>query len=708
MCRLTALLLLLVLATGSRSAQAASSDWVSEQHGAARLISAVEATGSSTQLDVGLQLRLTPGWHTYWRSPGDAGIPPSIDWKKGSENLAGATIAWPAPVRLPSLGGLETIGYEDGVVLPIAVRLVHPGAPLHLHAEVDYASCKDICIPYHASLDLVLPSGFARPGSEAPLVAAARERVPEDISAAQWKLLGSVVGRQRGSAMLSVRLASMVRPFGSPDLFVEGLVKGSAGRPEVSLADSGRAATLRVPINNEAADAIAGTKLRITVVDGAHSGEADITPVFGTLAPIQPDATLGPILGIALLGGLILNLMPCVLPVLALKLLALTGYAGAERRAVRLGLLATAAGVILSFGVLAAAMIALKSAGAAIGWGIQFQQPWFLASMALMTTLFAASLWGWMPIGLPSGIAGAVGSVSGRGRFTNAFLMGAFATVLAASCSAPFVGTAIGFALARAPVDIALVFGALGFGMAVPFLAVAALPGVVVCLPRPGRWMVWLERVLGLALLGTAAWLLSVLALEVGFQIALTAGAMLALFLAVIGWRHRLPTHRSARNAAGIAAIVLAAVVVLVSSFGGQALSVRPAKSPGGIQQWQVFDEAALHRLVSDGKIVFVDVTAAWCLTCKANELAVLDRPPVAARLHDSTVIAMRADWTRPDPQITTYLQSFGRYGVPLDVVYGPGAPKGIALPELLSAEAVMDAFQRAGAASARKQEAAQ
>jgi suppressor for copper-sensitivity B len=701
----TALLLLLVLAIVGQSAQAATSDWVNEQHGAARLISAVEATGSSTQLDIGLQLRLTPGWHTYWRSPGDAGISPVIDWK-GSENLAGAEIAWPAPVRLPSLGDLETIGYEGGVVLPIAVRLVHPGAPLHLHADVDYASCRDICIPYHASLDLVLPSGLAQPGTEAALIAAAQRRVPVDISAAQWKLLGAAVGTERGSAVLSVRLASLAEPFASPDLFIEGLAKGSAGRPAVSLADSGRTATLHLPINNEVADAIAGTKLRITVVDGAHAGEADITPVFGILAPIRPDATLGAILGIALLGGLILNLMPCVLPVLSLKLLALTGYAGAERRAARLGLLATAAGVILSFGVLAATLIALKAAGSAIGWGIQFQQPWFLAGMALITTLFAASLWGWMPIGLPAGIAGAVGSMRGHGRASNAFLMGAFATLLAASCSAPFVGTAIGFALARAPLDIALVFGALGLGMAAPFLTVAALPQLVAYLPRPGRWMVALERVLALALLGTAAWLLSILALEAGPKIAVAAGVMLALLLAAIAWSHRLPIDRSARGVVGTAALMLAALVVLLPSWRGQAVSMGPTNSPSDTQQWQVFDEATLRRMVSDGKLVFVDVTAAWCLTCKANELAVLDRPPVVARLHDPDVIAMRADWTRPNPAITTYLQSFGRYGVPLDVVYGPGAPQGIALPELLSAEAVMDAFRRAATAGVRKQEA--
>jgi suppressor for copper-sensitivity B len=242
-------------------ARAASSDWVSEAHGAARLISAVEATGATARLDVGLQLRLTPGWHTYWRTPGDAGIAPVIDWS-GSENLTDAAIAWPAPRRLPSIGGLETVGYEDGVVLPITVTPMRPGAPLHLHAEVDYASCKDICIPYHASLDLVLPPGFARPGPEARLIAAAGAAVPGDIAAAQLKLLGAVVvaGPRTGSAVFTVRLASMGPALQAPDLFVEGMAKGSPGRPEIVLMDAGRIATFQVPIRGETSDALANTR----------------------------------------------------------------------------------------------------------------------------------------------------------------------------------------------------------------------------------------------------------------------------------------------------------------------------------------------------------------------------------------------------------------------------------------------------------------
>ncbi|HEX5326476.1 MAG TPA: thioredoxin family protein, partial [Acetobacteraceae bacterium] len=304
-----------------------------------------------------------------------------------------------------------------------------------------------------------------------------------------------------------------------------------------------------------------------------------------------------------------------------------------------------------------------------------------------------ASLWDWLPIALPGGMAGAVGTLRGRTRPGDAFLLGAFATLLAASCSAPFVGTAIGFALARGPLDIALVFGALGLGMAAPFLAVAAVPGAAAWLPRPGRWMVWLRRALGLALLGTAAWLLSVLAVEAGTDAAGLAGALLLVLLATLAWRHVLPVGR--RRTAGAVAIVLAASAVLLPALRGSALPAAPAADVGS---WRRFDDAALHRMVAGGQVVLVDVSAAWCLNCKVNELAVLDRAPVADRLRAGRVVTMRADWTRPDPVVTAFLQRFGRYGVPLDVVYGPGAPAGIALPELLTSGAVMDALRRAGA----------
>jgi suppressor for copper-sensitivity B len=352
------------------------------------------------------------------------------------------------------------------------------------------------------------------------------------------------------------------------------------------------------------------------------------------------------VLGLALLGGLILNLMPCVLPVLALKLLAVLGHGGRHPREVRAGFLASAAGIVSSFLVMAGVLITLKAGGAAIGWGIQFQQPLFLAAMALVVALFAANLWGWFEIPLPRFIAAAAEASPGRGRLAGPFVTGAFATLLATPCSAPFLGTAVGFALARGPAEIMAVFLMLGLGLALPYLTVAALPRLATALPRPGPWMAWLRRLLGLLLAATALWLL---------------------------W-------------------LLAAPRWLESSAAST-----PA-SAAEVGAWQPFDLAALRADIAAGHVVFVDVTADWCLTCIANHRLVLDRPEVESRLHDRSgaVIAMRADWTRPDDRISRYLAGFGRYGIPFNAVYGPGAPDGLALPELLSIPIVLEGLAHA------------
>jgi len=277
-------LITLVLSCLIGQAQAAVTDWVGNAHAAARLITAVEATGSAKRIDAGLQIRLAPGWHAYWRNPGDAGVPPSIDWSR-SENLANADIAWPAPKRF-SVQELETQGYEDGVVLPISVALAHPGAPLTLHAEVDYAACAEVCVPYHAGFSLVLPAGLALPGPEAPLIATARAKVPVDPDRAGLRLVAADVTETKGEAILSVRLASTAIPLIAPDLFIEGLTNGSPGRPVVDLADGGRTATLAVPVRGADATAVIGRPLRLTAVDGSRAAEFGATPVAGALPPL--------------------------------------------------------------------------------------------------------------------------------------------------------------------------------------------------------------------------------------------------------------------------------------------------------------------------------------------------------------------------------------------------------------------------------------
>ncbi len=668
------------------AAWAAASPWVGDARGAARLITATEATGSANRLDAALQLRLAPGWHTYWRTPGDAGFPATIDWS-GSENVAKAEIAWPAPSRL-TIEGLENYVYVNQAVLPLTLTVMRPGEPVRLRAAVDYASCDTICIPYHATLSLDLPAGLATPGPEASLIARAAVAVPGALGQVGLRLASATVSDAVQGRTLAVQVASEAGPLRAPDLFVEG-TPFNLPAPRVTLGAAGRTATLAVLLPPDAAGMAVGQNLTFTVVDGARAAEFAATPLAGP-PPESGRGALLTILGAALLGGLVLNAMPCVLPVVSLKLLSVAAYAGAERRRVRLGLAATAAGVIVSFLVIAGALAGLKLAGASVGWGIQFQQPWFLAAMAVATTLFAASLWELLPIGLP-GFAAAAGNVRSRHATLDAFIAGAFATLLATSCSAPFVGTAVGFALARGPAEIMLVFAALGLGMAAPLLLVAAMPGLARVLPRPGPWMIVLRRMLGLALAGTAVWLLWVLAQVVGAVPAAIAGAALVGLVAVLHQTGRGGGAGRRRAVAGLA-VAMVAVAVLAPSLVARPLGSLARDGA----QWQVFNLEAIRREVALGNTVFVDVTAAWCLTCKVNEAAVLDRSPVAERLRTPGVVAMRADWTRPEPQVTGFMQTFGRYGVPLAVVYGPGQPDGEPLPELLTSAVVLDAITRA------------
>jgi suppressor for copper-sensitivity B len=381
-----------------------------------------------------------------------------------------------------------------------------------------------------------------------------------------------------------------------------------------------------------------------------------------------------------------------VLPVLSIKLLGVVSHGGGDVRKVRLSFLASAAGILCSFLILAGALATLKAMGAMVGWGMQFQQPWFLIAMTLVVSVFAGNLFGLFEIRLPRLIADAgerAGHVSGLGGH---FLTGALATLLATPCSAPFLGTAVGFALAQGTLEILAVLLAVGIGLAAPYLAVAVFPRLATRLPRPGPWMTVLRRILGLALAVTAAWLVSVLMAQIGGAGALAIGALAA---ATVG-----ATTLSARASSGATARVAAAaaLVLVLASF---VIPQRPGLDGNGNARglWRAFDERSIPDLVAAGHVVLVNVTADWCITCKVNETLVLARDDVREKLASDGVVAMQGDWTRPDPAISNYLARFGRYGIPFDAVYGPGLPHGEALPELLTAEIVIAALERAAAA---------
>ena len=674
-----------------------------------RLVSAVGGAGELDELRLGLHFRMQPGWKIYWRSPGTAGYPPEAKWTD-SRNLASVDTAWPAPGRF-MIFGLESLGYKDEVVLPLTIRPETPGQPLQLRAEVNYLTCKELCVPGDGVLTLDIPAGPATATPEAALIDRYRAQVPVAAYVLGVSVEEAVLKPDEDETVL-LRLA--IRSDGrlaQPDVFVEGPLSAFFETPEVALSRDGRrvVATLRGS-GADPAEMIA-EPLMVTLVDGDRAVEqavpGGLVDAFPALPPgysATPGAggvSLWVILGLALVGGLILNLMPCVLPVLSLKFLSVLGHGGRENTEVRIGFLASVAGIITSFLVLAAALAAMKAAGATVGWGIQFQQPVFLAVMVVVIALFACNLFGFFEIVLPQRLSNLMAAGAGDGHHHSLgghFLTGAFATLLATPCSAPFLGTAVGFALSRGTGEIFLVFGALGLGLSAPYLLIAAFPGMATRLPRPGAWMVTMKRILGLLLVATGAWLVTVIASETGTDTAVGI-AVLTVLIGIVLWLRRMEGSRLGRHGgkiAGLLAIVIVAAPVLAPSDG-----VADGKRALDDTVWQPFDEGEIRRLVGEGQTVLVDVTAEWCITCQVNKAAVLNRDPIAALLEDGKIVAMRADWTLPSQEIADYLARFGRYGIPFNAVYGPNAPDGVMLPEILVTDSVLAAVEQAGGAGA-------
>jgi thiol:disulfide interchange protein len=396
-------------------------------------------------------------------------------------------------------------------------------------------------------------------------------------------------------------------------------------------------------------------------------------------APGNPGTSLGVTLLLALLGGLILNAMPCVLPVLSLKIFGLVRSAGHGRAEVVRGTLATSAGILVSFLALGLAAVAFRAAGSAVGWGVQFQHPGFVAFLAVVVVLFCLNLWGLFEIPLPQALArlGGIGMTGGgvpREGIAGHFFSGLFATLMATPCSAPFLGTAISFALAqRAPVVLA-VFTALGLGMALPYLLVAAVPGVARFLPRPGAWMDTVRGVMGFLLAGAAVWLFYVLSSQVAPE-QLAAIQLGLLGIALFTWiQHRVAAGRALRGMAGLG-VAAAIVITLAVAMGGSrgAATSLTASKPAGLIPWVAFDRARAESLARGGQLVFVDVTADWCFTCKVNERLILDTPEVARAFAEHDVVPMKADWTNRDDRIGAFLAEHGRYGIPFYLLYRPG-----------------------------------
>lgn len=632
-----------------------------------------------------LEVSLAKDWKTYWRSPGEGGIAPELEWQESS-NIQRVEWHWPLPKRY-NLLGFNTLGYEGELAFPLVLHLDDPAQPAVFKGVFTLPSCTYICVltDFDLTLPLENPGTMRADPERSHRFQQAYSQVPRDTGALSQTAAYWQADRQR----LQV-LATAAHAWQNPDVLLDdvagALAEVQLEPPSIEVQGEQLLATFELSSWRELPD-LTQLPIQITIFDNSLAEEVTVTASAGP-APVtaQPAMGLLPMLGFALLGGLILNLMPCVLPVLGLKLHSVLTVGTENRRMIRGQFLASAAGILFSFWLLAGFLWALKATGQAVGWGIQFHNTAFIIVMVAVTWLFALNLLGVWTLRLPGAMNQWLanrGDHSHRGHF----VQGMFATLLATPCSAPFLGTAVAFALGADTLQLLVIFTALGLGMALPWLTVAAMPRLATYLPKPGRWMSIMQVVFGIMLLLTSAWLLSLLVrLWGGSIVAVTAALLVSITLVLIGRRYGAKVL-AVTLSTGIPVITAA---VLLTTVGSGRFSL-PESHP-----WQPFEQAAITEQVNAGHVVFVDVTADWCITCKANEMGVLLQQPVYDALHAEDIVLQRADWTTPSSTITDYLQSHGRAGVPFNVVYGPGAPEGVRLPVLLREREVMAALQRA------------
>ncbi|MGF1901991.1 thioredoxin family protein [Aliivibrio sifiae] len=631
-----------------------------------------------------LEVKLDGEWKTYWRSPGEAGVSPVLDWSK-SNNVSNLKWHWPTPAYYEQ-SGIMTLGYKHDVIFPMDLTFDDINKPIHFSGKLTLPTCTNICVLTEYDLEL------------APIALADTEANPEAQHLYQQGIsnvptqsdLTRVISASfnHESQQLQLQL-DHADGWDNPQILVDGKDVTDDYFALPSIAIDGSIATATYKVTNWLGKTdLVGKSIEITVSDALFSHE--LSAIIDNKPFVESSsASLLTIIGFALLGGLILNIMPCVLPVLGMKLNSMLASSQSTKRSIRLQFLASAAGIITSFWLIAMGLLALKFTGNAIGWGIQFQSPIFIGFMVTITALFTANLLGLFEIQLPSRFSTSIAN-KGSDSTLGHFIQGMFATLLATPCSAPFLGTAVAFALGASTIEMLMVFTFLGLGMASPWLLFSLFPNLVTLMPKTGAWMNKVKVIFGLMMFITTLWLLSLLTPFIGGFSTFSIGLLLSIYL----------LYRVGQIQGKNTVITIIAVLVFTSSAAliiGSMTTKHWATPIEDNLAWQPLNEHAIDEYVKQGKTVFVDVTADWCITCKANKIGVILQDPVYPVLQRNNVITMKGDWTHPSTKITNYLKSHQRFGVPLTVIYGPNAPQGIALPVLLNSDDVIQVLEHAG-----------
>ena len=653
---------------------ALSSEWAVGETSKLRLISPY-SQNSSKNITIGLEYQMQPGWKTYWKSPGDGGFAQNISWENSS-NISDVKILWPTPIKFEILG-LTSLGYQDNVTFPLEIEIENEFQDINLDLHVNYLICKEICIPGDARIFLDIPAGEKKINDNYFDVEQALSKLPEkDFSRTYLKNINANVLEGENLSTIRLQIESE-KIFFNPEIFLHTPFGLPVVQHTISYSANNKLITAEFDFNKKliSEDSF---PLEVVLKDVNHNFEHLLSAQITKDISNSTMNTFIFYILISLLAGLILNVMPCVFPILSIKLMSVFTV---DQGTARVSFLTVALGIVSSFFLLGVCFLVLQYFNFSIAWGMQFQKPYFLIFITLIIFLFMMNMFGQFQINLPQNFSNIAFAGLGNKSFFKDFFNGFFATLMATPCSAPFVGTAITAAFTQNYITGMSIFLFMGIGMASPYLLIALFPKLVNFLPKPGIWMIYVKYFLGLLLLATVVWLSNILLnfFNIYFLV-------ISLFvLLVITYRRKFPLFKNT--------ITIASIIFIFFSTSLQIFQQH--SSSGEEKDWVSFFTVDIDQLVAQDKIIFLDITADWCATCQFNKINVLNSDNIIKQFKENNITLIRADWTKPNERVNLFLEKYDRFGIPFNAFFSKKFPDGILLSELLSEKEIVNAINK-------------
>ncbi len=659
-------LIILTLINLSFSSLALESEWSESEKSKTRLISPLTHNNNQNEIFLGLEYQMQPGWKTYWSSPGDAGFPQELLWEK-SQNIQDIKLFWPTPSEFEILE-MTSLGYENNVIFPLKILLDNSNKKTNLNLSIKYLVCKNICIPGEANIFIEIPSGKASKTKHFFQIEKTFSQLPKNnFSLSNLYNLNTKIVKDEKHIAVIVN-AKTNSYFENTKIYLDT----EFGLPYVK-------PIINVSFDNKSLDAtfyydkklISKNffNLKVLLIDKNHNylfaDKVEIKKINQYLKLTNNNIYY---LLVALIGGLILNAMPCVLPVLSIKLMSVLQN---DNDKIRSSFIVSSIGIITSFVILAFIFILLKKINISISWGMQFQQPYFLLVISFILSAFMLNMFGLFEFKTPQLLNNKTALFLNKNNFTKAYFNGFFATLMATPCSAPFVGTALTAAFTQSTTMMLLIFLFMGIGMSIPYIFVALFPPIISFLPKPGKWMVNFKYFLGFLLFLTLIWVANILLNYFNIYFIFTSLILLSLTIYFLKNFNNIP-------------LILPISFIIFLSFSMFDI-FKQEKNFVSELDWKNFSNTSIENLIEKNNIVFLDITADWCATCQFNKLNILNDKSILEVFKKNKVIKIRGDWTKPDKKIETFLNSKNKFGIPYNAFFSKTNPEGIVLSEILT-----------------------